>query len=147
MVDPSPTNYFQQKKSLKISGLDPLKKNTLKCDQCSAACFSFLGGLNFAETFRYASTKESQKVFSKITPFFSAGKATTNLALFFQSELYTERSWYRNKTCGQKGIQEQNLSALLCVWVGNVALVRVKYCDRGNIAPNLPNVFILFFGR
>lgn len=28
MVDPSPTNYFQQKKSLKMSGLDPLKNQT-----------------------------------------------------------------------------------------------------------------------
>lgn len=62
---------------------------------------------------------------NKITPhFFLAGKATTNLVLFFQSEL----------------------PPLMCLgWKCSVSQGEVPF--RGNIAPKLPNVFILFFGR
>lgn len=62
---------------------------------------------------------------NKITPhFFLAGKATTNLVLFFQSEL----------------------PPFMCSgWKCSVSQGEVPF--RGNIAPKLPNVFILFFGR
>lgn len=130
MVDPSPTNYFQQKKSLKMSELDPLKKHFLECEQCSAACFSFfLGGWNFAETFRYVSTKESQKVFFL---------QTRSPPIFFW------RARQRQTWCCFFKVNCRPL----CVRVGNVALVRVKYRSEATSPQNYPTFsFCFLVGR